>query len=57
MVGTYFLILIDIICSAILILLNLLTPSAAKASSAVKHCSALCFNKVCGSVKDALISL
>jgi hypothetical protein len=37
-------------------LLNLLTPSAAKASSAVKHCSALWSNKVFGSVKDALLS-
>jgi hypothetical protein len=38
-------------------LLNLLTPSAAKASSAVKHCSALCFKRVCGSVNEALLSL
>jgi len=45
----------EIICSAILSLLNLLTPSAAKASSAVKHCSALCSRSVCGSVISALL--
>jgi hypothetical protein len=39
--GAYFFILIDICCSVILTLLNLLLPSKANASSAVKQNSAL----------------